>query len=158
MDGGIAPERPEELGANEKWGGEEGNGTLFIGTKGKMYASTYSDAAHLLPSSRMQEDDVKNAKQKWARVPGGANGHYGQWIEGCLAGYGKTELSSSFDVAGPLTEALLMANLAVRGHDLGPQGRYKLLWDKDAMKVTNYDEVNKFVKRNYREGFELKEV
>jgi predicted dehydrogenase len=46
MDGGIQPERPNELGASEKWGGEEGNGTLFIGTKGKMYASTYSDAAN----------------------------------------------------------------------------------------------------------------
>jgi hypothetical protein len=104
----------------------------------------------------MDESDVKNAKQKWARVPGGQEGHYGQWIEGCIAGYGKTELSSSFDVAGPLTEALLMANLAVRGHDLGAQGHYKLLWDNDAMKVTNFDAVNQYVKRNYREGFELK--
>ena len=46
------------------------------------------------------------------------DGHYAQWVEGCMAGYGKTELSSSFEKAGPLTEALLMANLAVRGHDL----------------------------------------
>ena len=51
MDGGIQPERPDELGPSENFGGEEGNGTLFIGTKGKMYASTYSDAATLLPKS-----------------------------------------------------------------------------------------------------------
>lgn len=167
MDGGIEPERPEELGANELWGGEEGNGCLFIGTKGKMYSSTYSDAAHLLPSSRMEESAVKNAKQRWARVPGGANGHYAQWVEGCIAGYGKTELSSSFERAGPLTEALLMANLAVRGHDLAVKGangrntypgQVKLLWDDKAMKVTNFDDVNQYVKRNYREGFELKTV
>jgi hypothetical protein len=115
----------------------------------------------------MQEDKVKNAKQKWARVPGGANGHYAQWVEGCIAGYGKTELSSPFEKAGPLTEALLMANLAVRGHDLAVKGangrntypgQVKLLWDNDAMKVTNFDEVNQYVKRNYREGFELKTV
>ena len=155
MDGGIEPERPEELGANEKFGGEEGNGCLFIGTKGKMYSSTYSDAAHLLPSSRMQEDKVKNVKQRWARVPGGADGHYAQWVEGCLAGYGKTELSSSFDKAGPLTEALLMANLAVRGHSLNG-GRIKLEWDNTAMKVSNFDAVNKYIKRDYREGFVLK--
>ncbi len=72
MDGGIEPERPDELGANEKWGGEEGNGCLFIGTKGKMYSSTYSGCgSFLLPSSRMEEDKVKNVKQRWARVPGG---------------------------------------------------------------------------------------
>ena len=152
MDGGIQPERPAELLASEDFGGEEGNGTLFIGTKGKMYASTYSDAATLLPKSLTKS---AKAPQKWARVPGGANGHYAQWVEGCIAGYGKTELSSSFDKAGPLTEALLMANLAVRGHELNG-GRVKLVWDNQAMKVTNFDAVNQYVKRDYREGFVLK--
>ena len=152
MDGGIMPERPVELEANEKFGGEEGNGTLFIGTKGKMYASTYSDAATLLPKSLTAS---ANAPQKWKRVPGGAEGHYAQWVEGCLAGYGKTELSSSFDKAGPLTEALLMANLAVRGHDLRG-GQVKLLWDNQAMKVTNFDAVNQYIQRDYPDGFKLK--
>ncbi|MGN8070468.1 Gfo/Idh/MocA family protein [Mucilaginibacter sp. SG564] len=152
MDGGITPERPIELEANEKFGGEEGNGTLFIGTKGKMYASTYSDAATLLPKSLTAS---ANAPQKWKRVPGGAEGHYAQWVEGCLAGYGKTELSSSFDKAGPLTEALLMANLAVRGHDL-QGGQVKLLWDNKAMKVTNFDAVNQYIQRDYPDGFKLK--
>jgi predicted dehydrogenase len=151
MDGGIQPERPLELEADEKWGGEEGNGTLFIGTKGKMYSSTYSDGATLLPKSRTK--DAK-AKQRWTRVPEGSNGHYKQWVEGCIAGYGKTELSSSFEIAGPLTEALLMANLAVRGYDL-KGGNKKLLWDNANMKVTNFDEVNQYVKRNYREGWTL---
>lgn len=151
MDGGIQPERPDELGPSEPWGGEEGNGTLFIGTKGKMFASTYSDAPTLLPKSRTAEVSVP---QKWARVPNGADGHYAQWVEGCLAGYGKTELSSSFDVAGPLTEALLMANLAVRGHSL-EGGRFKYEWDNDAMKVTNFDPVNQYVKRHYREGWTI---
>jgi predicted dehydrogenase len=151
MDGGIQPERPNELLPSENFGGEQGNGTLFIGTKGKMYASTYSDAATLLPTALTK--DAK-APQKWARVPGGANGHYAQWVEGCIAGYGKTELSSSFDKAGPLTEALLMANLAVRGHEL-QGGRIKLVWDNNAMKVTNFDAVNQYVKRQYREGWTI---
>ena len=152
MDGGIMPERPVELGPNELFGGEEDNGCLFIGTKGKMYASTYSDAATLLPKALTVS---AKAPQKWARVPGGADGHYAQWVEGCLAGYGKTELSSSFDKAGPLIEALLMANLAVRGHSLNG-GKIKLEWDNQAMKVTNFDAVNKYVKRDYRDGFVLK--
>ncbi len=152
MDGGIQPERPNELLANERFGGEEGNGTLFIGTKGKMFASTYSDAPTLLPKA--MTTDAK-APQKWARVPGGAEGHYAQWVEGCLAGYGKTELSSSFDTARPLTAPLLMANLAVRGHDL-KGGQIKLVWDNQAMKVTNFDDVNKYIQRDYPDGFKLK--
>jgi len=151
MDGGIQPERPVELGANEKFG-DDGNGTLFIGTKGKMIASTYSANPLLLPTSRTNEVKVP---QKYARIPGQANGHYAQWVEACLAGYGKHELSSPFEVAGPLTEALLMANLAVRGHDL-KGGHIKLEWDNANMKVTNFDDVNQFVKRQYREGWSLK--
>ncbi len=151
MDGGIQPERPEELGANEKFG-DDGNGSLFIGTKGKMIASTYTEEPLLLPTSRTKEVTVP---QKYSRVNGGAEGHYAQWVEGCIAGYGKTELSSSFDKAGPLTEALLMANLAVRGHDL-QGGQIKLHWDNDNMRVTNFDAVNQYIKRDYRPGFELK--
>ncbi|MDB5007132.1 MAG: iolG 5 [Mucilaginibacter sp.] len=150
MDGGIQPERPEELGPNERFG-DDGNGTLFIGTKGKMIASTYSANPLLLPTSRTTE---VNVKQTIARVPGQSDGHYGQWIEGCLAGYGKTQLSSSFDVAGPLTEALLMANLAVRGHEL-KGGHIKMVWDNDNMRITNFDAVNQYVKRQYREGWTI---
>lgn len=158
MDGGIQPERPEELEANETFG-DGGNGTLFIGTKGKMMAETYSANPKLLPLSKNK--DIKVAP-KYARVPDGANGHYKQWVEAAIAGYGKQEVSSPFEIAGPLTEALLMANLAIRSFDIQKTvndkitypGRYtKMLWDNDNMKVTNFDEANQFVKREYRKGW-----
>ncbi len=150
MDGGIQPERPEELGANEKFG-DDGNGTLFIGTKGKMMASTYSEDPLLLPTSRTKE---VNVKQTLERVPGQSDGHYAQWVEACLAGYGKKHVSSPFETAGPLTEALLMANLAVRGHEL-QGGHIKMLWDNQNMRITNFDAVNQYVKRDYRQGWSL---
>ncbi|WP_293786149.1 Gfo/Idh/MocA family oxidoreductase [uncultured Pedobacter sp.] len=158
MDGGIQPERPEELEANETFG-DGGNGTLFIGTKGKMMAETYSANPKLLPLNKNK--DIKVAP-KYARVPDGANGHYKQWVEAAIAGYGKQEVSSPFEIAGPLTEALLMANLAIRSFDVQKTvngkttypGRYmKMLWDNDNMKVTNFDEANQFVKREYRKGW-----
>lgn len=158
MDGGIQPERPEELEANETFG-DGGNGTLFVGTKGKMMSETYSANPKLLPLSRNK--DIKVAP-KYARVPDGANGHYKQWVEAAIAGYGKQEVSSPFEIAGPLTEALLMANLAIRSFDIQKTvngkvtypGRYtKMLWDNDNMKVTNFDEANQFVKREYRKGW-----
>ena len=163
MDGGIQPERPEELGPNEMFG-DGGNGALFIGTKGKMMCSTYAANPRLLPTSKT--DKVK-VKQKYERVPGGAEGHYAQWVEACIAGYGKKEVSSPFEIAGPVTESLLMANLAIRAHDIRkakadgkgfdwPGRNIKLVWDNDNMKVSNFDDVNQFVKREYRDGYTLK--
>src|SRR5690606_4420285 len=136
MDGGIQPERPEELGANELFG-DGGNGTLFIGTKGKMMCGTYGANPQLLPLKRTEEVKLNPTI---ARVPGGAEGHYAQWVEASIAGYGKKELSSPFEIAGPLTEALLMSNLAIRANDIREPrstgsgfnypGRYlELLWD-----------------------------
>ncbi len=72
---------------------------------------------------------------------------------------------SNFDVAGPLTESVLMGNLAIRsfnitkkdkkGDDQYPGRNIKLLWDGPNMRVTNFDEANQFVKRTYREGWSL---
>ena len=163
MDGGIQPERPEELGANEVFG-DGGNGTLFIGTKGKMMCGTYGKDPKLLPTKRTAE---VNVKQTIPRVPGGAEGHYRQWVEAAIAGHGQKTVSSPFEFAGPLTEALLMANLAIRGFDIRvPRadgkgydypGRYiKLLWDNENMKITNFDAANQFIKREYPQGFQLK--
>ncbi len=82
-----------------------------------------------------------------------------------MAGYGKGETSSPFEYAGPFTESILMGNLAIRSwmmlnphlKDWGDKylGRKKLLWDAKNMKITNFDEANQFVKREYSEGWKL---
>lgn len=163
MDGGIKPKRPEELGPNETFG-DGGNGVLFIGTKGKMMCSVYGQNPRLLPTSRTDE---VNVPQKYERVEGGIEGHYGQWVEAAIAGHGKKELSSPFEIAGPLTETLLIANLSIRGVDVRKEktrengdkyyeypGRdVKMIWDAENMKVANLDQVNEFIKRDYRTGW-----
>jgi predicted dehydrogenase len=163
MDGGIQPERPEELGPNEKMG-DGSNGVIFVGTKGKMMCNVYGASPTLLPTSRTAE---VNVPQTIKRVPGSAEGHYAQWVEACLAGYGKMEVSSPFEVAGPLTETVIMGNLAIRSHDIRypktdkpdqfdyPGRNIKLLWDGTNMKITNFDDANQFIKRTYREGWKL---
>lgn len=159
MDGGIKPARPEELGPNERLGD---NGVLFIGTKGKMICETYGKNPKLLPLSRNESDHTKITIP---RVAGQEVGHYTQFAEAAIAGYGKMELSSPFEIAGPLTETLLIANLAIRGTDIQridaagrityPGRDIKMLWDKINMRVTNFEEANQFVKRNYRAGWSL---
>lgn len=164
MDGGIQPERPEELGPNETMG-DGGNGVLMIGTRGKMMCGTYGIMPSLLPTSL--NDDVK-VPQTIPRIEGGAEpGHYHQWVDGCLAGYGNTQLDSSFDKAGPLTEAVLMGNLAIRSHGIRvpqkdhpdrydyPGAGITMQWDGPNMKITNFDAANQYVKRTYREPYSL---
>ena len=152
MDGGLLPERPEELKPDEKLGD---NGVIFEGTKGKLIGN-YSEMPRLLPTTRMGEID--SVPKTLARVP---EGHYVQWVNGCMKGYEKAELSSPFSYAGPFTEAVIMGNLAIRSYqyyNAGEKtypGRKKLLWDAKNMKITNFDIANGFVKRNYREGWSL---
>ncbi len=157
MDGGLLPERPEELLPEEELG-EGNNGYIFEGTKGKLMGN-YSSMPTLLPTARMKE--VTLPKPTLTRVPGGEAGHYTQWVDACMKGYGKMELSSPFEYAGPMTEAVLMGNLALRSYAMrGPDGngypgRKKLLWDAKNMKITNFDEANQFVKEQYRQGWSL---
>lgn len=129
-----------------------------------MMCGTYGVNPQLLPTSKTQADKTP---QTIMRVPGGDEGHYAAWIEACLAGYGSDKaknLSSNFDIAGPLTESVLMGNLAIRstniqkknGNDFEYPGRnIKLLWNGPDMRITNFEDANQFVKRTYRSGWSL---
>ena len=162
MDGGILPERPKELLANEIMG-DGGNGVIFLGTKGAMMCSTYGANPQLLPTKLTNEIKVPETLK---RVKGQENGHYTDWVEACIAGYNSelaNNLSSKFDISGPLTESVLMGNLAIRSYDLRkidksgkidfPGRNIKLLWDGPNMKITNFEDANQFVKRTYRNGW-----
>lgn len=160
MDGGIQPMRPDELGPNEVMG-DGGNGMLIVGSSGKMMCGTYGANPQLLPTQKTSEVSVP---EKYDRVP---EGHYLQWVNACLAGYGNASCSSDFSIAGKLTETILMGNLAIRSHDIRtpkagnrfdfPGRNIKLIWDGENMNVTNFDEANAFVRRTYREGWKLGE-
>ena len=103
----------------------------------------------------MQEK--KMPKETIKRVP---EGHYLQWVNACIAGYENGKTSSPFEYAGPFTESILIGNLAIRSYLMKSKdqypGRKKLLWDAKNMKITNFDEANQFVKREYRDGWGLK--
>ena len=160
MDGGLLPERPDELLPGERMGNVDG-GYIFYGTKGKLMGN-YPIPPVLLPTSRMKE--VTFPSPSIPRIPGAQAGHYTEWVDACFLGYGKKQLSSPFEFAGPVTEAVLMGNLAIRSYQLQKvaangnmsyPGRQKLLWDAKNMKITNFDEANAFVKRDYRAPWSL---
>jgi len=163
-DGGIKPDLPDELKDGESIG-DEGGGTIMYGDRGTLVFDTYSRNARFLPS---ELKELFNAPQpKYPRVENGVEGHFTNFVEGCLNG---TPTSSDFAKAGPLTETVLMGNLAVKAYqykklkpgkkigDWAPYeypGRRKLLWDGANMKITNYDKANEWVSRTYREGWDL---
>lgn len=158
-DGGIMPERPEQLQPGEPFGSPDG-GVLFIGTKGMLLADCYGANPRLLPLSR--EEEAKTVPETIKRV---TEGHYLQWVNACIAGYGNAETSSDFSYAGPFVESILIANLAIRSHGLknpnakGAEDRYpgrqRLLWDTENMRITNFEAANQFVKRQYRMPWSL---
>ena len=94
-------------------------------------------------------------------------GHSRKWIDACKDGFNSKKhqsLTSSFDYAGPLTETVLMGNIAIKSYLLRKEtknggmdyyARKKLLWDGDNMKITNMEEANQFVGRDYRAGWEI---
>lgn len=160
-DGGIMPDLPSEL-LNEESPGGNGGGSIFYGSKGIMITDTYSGNPRLLPSERM--DSFVLPPKRLARVEAG---HAGEWVNACMIG---GDTSSAFSYAGPLTEAVLMGNLAIRSYqylklkegkkptDWEPYdypGRKTLKWDGEAMRITNFNLANRWVKGDYRKGWEI---
>ncbi len=151
-EGGLTPPRPADFEEGRRMG--DGSGVLFIGTKGKILCSTYGEQPRLIPETAMKA--YKQPPKKIKRVPNGLAGIYADFINAIKTG---EPACSNFDVSGPLTEVVLLGNLAVRmnlayNNDKGLKGQ-RLLWDGEKMEVTNLPEVNKFVKREYREGWSL---
>lgn len=162
-DGGLRPFHPELIPADEPIGDNNStNGVIMIGEKGIMTCGTYGVNPKIYFNSGKVL--VANIKPK-NELP--ENGHQASWVEACKEGFGKEKhkaLTSSFDFAGPLTESVLMGNLAIRSYGIRKSttmngytypGRKKLLWDGINMKITNFNEANQFVKRDYREGWTL---
>jgi predicted dehydrogenase len=142
-DGGLKPPRPDALEPGRRLEQAKSN-VLFIGNKGVLRCGEYGDSPRLIPEKLMAE--YERPPQTLPRIPGGQDGHEQDWVRACKGG---EPACSNFDYSGPMTEAVVMGNLAIRR--LGK----KLLWDGENMKVTNDDEANKYVNEPYREGWSL---
>jgi predicted dehydrogenase len=141
-DGGLLPERPDELEPDRKL---PESGTIFVGSKGKMWCETYSESPRLIPESFMASFTNRPPKTL-PRVPGGREGHEKNWLD-AIRSHGQAV--SHFDYAGPFTESVLLGNLALRFSG------QRLDWDAPNMKVTNVADANQFVGPTYRSGWTL---
>ncbi len=134
-DGGLMPRRPADLEDNRKMGEDE-NGTLFIGTKGIIMCGGWGNSPRLIPETKMQA--YKRPPKTLERSPG----HYQEWISACKGG---APAGCNFDYAGPLTETVLLGNIAIR------TGK-KLVWDPINLKITNDEAANRLVREEDEDG------
>jgi hypothetical protein len=75
--------------------------------------------------------------------------HYAEFVDAVLAG-GRKPCSAGFDYAGPLTESVLIGNVAA--HFPGET----LKFDADALRFPDKHEANQYLTRSYREGWRIK--
>src|SRR5688500_7198720 len=135
-DGGALP--PHTLMGGKKFPGEGFNGVVFVGEKGNI-AAGYMEEPFLV--NDQQQKDIKPPEKFLPR----SIGHHKEFLEAIMGGPAAV---SNFDNAGPLTEMVLVGNLAVRTGQ-------RTEWDVARMKALNNREAQKYVKREYRKGWEL---
>jgi predicted dehydrogenase len=111
-------------------------GSIYIGTDGVFYTPYIAEPV-LLPAEKFLD---------YKRPEPGPENHYIQFVEACR-GNGKT--SAPFEYSGPLTESVLLGCLATRFPET------TLDWDAANLKVTNLEAANRFVRRVYRQGWEV---
>jgi len=163
-DGGIRPAHPAAIPADHDIGGPgSANGVLIIGERG-VISTNINDSSPLMPKLYLNDGTTEfGPEEENPEEP--EYGHQRKWVDACKAGFDSPEhraLTSSFDYAGPMTETVLMGNLAIRSSmlrredsdgDMEYYGRKKLLWDGENMRITNFEAANRFVGRTYRDGW-----
>ena len=138
-DGGKQPPRPEELEKDRRM---DSNGCMFVGDKGKMMGGGWAGFCRIVPEAKMKEFPAPPKT-----LPRSPHGHYKDWVEAAKGA--KVVPGSNFEYSGPMTEAILLGNVA-----LWYPGE-KLLWDAEKLAFTNKPEANKLLHYECRKGWEL---
>ena len=120
-----------------------GNGTILVGSKGTMLLNTYGSSFRLFPESKFESVERPEPYLE------NSIGHHAEWIANCKKRpRDRVQIGSNFAYAAKLTEMVLLGNVAFRaGH--------KITWNSKRMRVMNCDEANGFIRRDYRQGWEL---
>jgi predicted dehydrogenase len=136
-DGGLRPMRIPELDEGMQL---RAGGTLYVGDKGKILDDT------ILPKS-LRESYTKPAPS----IPS-SPGHEQEWILACKGGAAG---GSDFEWAGPLTETVLLGNIALRPELKEKLSGQSLLWNPEKFSFTNLTEADKYLHTEYRKGWSL---
>jgi predicted dehydrogenase len=118
------------------------SGTLYVGEKGIFYTSCYGQEMRSLPI-----DTLENMPLPPKSLPRSQDS-FRDFLRACREGSNNT--AAGFEYAARLTEFILLANIAQRAGAGKP-----VAWDGSAMKITNMPELNRWLQRDYREGWRI---
>ncbi len=117
------------------------SGCFIVGERGTLYSpSDYGGEWRLLPQDRFA--DFRAPAASLPRSPG----HHREWIAACKGG--TAALSNFIDYASILTETVLLGNVAIRCGQ-------KFTWDTAALRATDCPAANNYIRRDYRNGWNL---
>ena len=119
-----------------------GGGCLVIGEKGKMLAEGGGSEGF-----RLSKGLVPPAVT-FPESPG----HFEEFVRAIRGG--EPAWSNFPEYAGPLTETVLLGNLAVWAAN-SPGTGPKIEWDGVNQRVKNHDGLERLIRREYRKGYEL---
>ena len=139
-DGGLMPKRPHLLPEDLQL--DRGGGAILVGERGILLHETYGRNPRIFPEGLMEE--AAAVPPSYPRVE---TSHEMNWANACK---GMGEATCPFSYAAPLTEVMLLGLVALRSG----QGR-RLEYDGAAMRVTNHEQANRYLTREYREGWSL---
>ncbi|HWQ34541.1 MAG TPA: Gfo/Idh/MocA family oxidoreductase [Blastocatellia bacterium] len=145
-DGGLMAPRPAVLPENVPL--ERGGGVIIAGEKGILMHETYGRKPRLFPESLMEK--AAKVPKKYERIEADEKKeplHRLNWAKACK---GQAKASSPFEYASMLTETMLLGIVALKTGQ-GVQIRY----DGNAGRITNNEEANKYLGREYRKGWSL---
>ncbi|TWT60515.1 Gfo/Idh/MocA family protein [Rubinisphaera italica] len=114
-----------------------GSGVMFVGSEGKLF-SGYSNY-RLFPQDKFADFQVPEQT-----IPPSI-GHHAEWIKACKDG---SPTTCNFDYSGALTETVLLGNVAYRVGE-------RLEWDAENLQATNCSRADQFIRKTYREGWEV---
>lgn len=136
-DGGLRPPRFPDMGSDVQMGA---GGVLYIGSKGKILGD------------RILPDALNESYQRPEPYIASSPGHRMEWILACKGG---DPAGSNYEWAGPLTETVLLGNIALRP-ELREKLSYKSLkFDPETLSFPNMPEADQFLHYQYREGWKL---
>ncbi|MES1199314.1 MAG: Gfo/Idh/MocA family oxidoreductase [Pseudomonadota bacterium] len=140
-DAGLMPPTPEGLPPDHKMNG--GGGVLYVGDRGMLMHETYGSKPTLIGDG--VEERAAAVPQSLPRIEGGIGGHEMNWINTIR---GSAHSSSPFETAVPLNETMMLGMVALKAEQ-------PIEYDGVAARVTNSEDANRFLDREYREGWTL---
>ncbi len=146
-EGGLKPDLPDEIKDDPAREKKElaGSGNLYIGDKGKILVTgDYGDSPAIIPTAKFEEFKAGPMKDI-QRIPN-SPGHREELVKACRGEEAWDYPKSNFTYAGPLVEAMNLANVAVR---LGQ----KVTWDPKTLKCPGCPAADPLIKREYRKGW-----